>query len=233
MKYSSISVLCAALTASASAFVSPSLVAKRTVVPFAIAPENVAKQTYISTCSALQAAQEHTVDEVVKDLLKVSDFIYHFADIRRIVKENEGQERKRRTGRFSRSERYTVAFDTPALILTQDGAQDKDDNQYLKYDITPDAIKLFMEKNRKWFYEPEGGGDWEFDRTVTEKTEPFVLEEKVAEATRDNLKIIDFVSNMRREANMISWDLLQCSNVSSHADLLSFPPLFAPQYILG
>jgi hypothetical protein len=51
-----------------------------------------------------------------------------------------------------------------------------------------------MAKNRKWFYEPKNGVDFEFDESVTEKTKPFKLEKKLEEATRDNLKIIDYVS---------------------------------------
>ena len=201
MKYSSISILCAALTVSASAFVSPSSVAKRTVVPIAFEIEKAAKQTcrystQQSTQGETVATQDHTVDEVIHDLLKVSQFVYGFANMRRIVKENEGQERKKKTGWFS-SEEYKVEYVTPAHILTQDGGQQKDENKLLLYVVTPDAIKQFMEENRKWFKEPEGGGDWEFDETVTEKTEPFLKEKMIEEARRDNMKIIDYVSNDR------------------------------------
>ncbi len=170
-------------------------------MPIAFEIEKAAKQTcrystQQSTQGETVTTQDHTVDEVIHDLLKVSQFVYGFANMRRIVKENEGQERKKKTGWFS-SEKYTVAFDTPALVLTQDGGQQKSDNKLFKYVVTPDAIKLFMEKNRKWFSEPEGGGDWVFDETVTEKTEPFLKEEMIEEATRDNMKIIDYVSNDR------------------------------------
>ncbi len=113
------------------------------------------------------------------------------------MKKNRDMIKKKKTGWFS-SEKFKVEYDTPALILTQRGAQDDNKNQYLKYEITPDAIKLFIEKNRKWFSEPEGGGDLTFDETVTEKTEPFSLEEKVAQAAKDNMKFIDYVSDDRR-----------------------------------
>jgi len=192
--YTAISILCAVSTASVTAFVSPksSAVAptahKTGFCPTAAAPNQRCGSNYFTS---LQAAQEDTVDVVIHDLLKISNFVYAFREVRAIVKENEGKTKKKKTGWFS-SEEYKVAFDTPALILTQDGAQEKDKNQLFKYDITPDAIKLFMEKNRKWFYEPEGGGDWEFDEKVTEKTGPFVLEKAVEEATRDNLKIVDY-----------------------------------------
>ena len=205
MKYSSISILCAALTASASAFVSPFSVAKRTVAVAPIAHENgfcptttaaAANQQCRSNYSFLKAAQEDSLDLVIHDLLKISNFVYSFANVRRIVKANEGQTRKKKTGWFS-SEKYTVAFDTPALILTQDGAQEQSKDKLFKYVVTPDAIKLFMEKNRKWFDEPEGGGDWEFDKTVSEKTDPLLLEAAVDKATQDNMKIVDYVSDTK------------------------------------
>eukprot|EP00984_Skeletonema_dohrnii_P028686 scaffold18737_cov117-Skeletonema_dohrnii-CCMP3373.AAC.6 len=195
MKYSSISILCAALTASASAFVSP-----RTVVPIAhengFCPTTIAAAANQGRCrsnySFLKAAQEDSLDVVIHDLLKISDFVYSFANVRRIVKENEGEQRS--TSRWF-GEKYTVAFDTPALILTQDGAQEQSKDKLFKYVVTPDAIKLFMEKNRKWFKEPVtdgNAGDWEFDKTVTEKTEPFLLEAAVDAATKDNMKIVDY-----------------------------------------
>ncbi len=125
----------------------------------------------------------------------MSDFVYSFANVRKIVKTNRDQIKKKSTGWFS-SEEYKVEYDTPALILTQRGAQEEGENKYLKYVITPNAIKEFMEKNRKWFSEPEGG-DWVYDETVTDKTEPFLLEQKVAEAAKENMKFIDYVSNDR------------------------------------
>ncbi len=40
-------------------------------------------------------------------------------------------------------------------------------------------------------------GNLTFDKTVTDKTKPFRLEEKVAEAARDNVRFIDYVSDDR------------------------------------
>lgn len=192
MKFTSISIVCAALTASVSSFVSPSpsSVTKRS---FGIAHDNGSCSTAPNrrAYSVLKAAQEDDLDVFIHDMLKISSFVYSFRNMRNIVKTNEGQIRKRRTGFFS-SEEYKVAFDTPALILTQKGAQEIDENKFFKYVITPDAIKLFIEKNRKFFNEPEGGGDWTFDNSGTEKEEPFVLEAGVKDIMQDNLKIVDY-----------------------------------------
>eukprot|EP00986_Skeletonema_menzelii_P011070 scaffold5593_cov94-Skeletonema_menzelii.AAC.1 len=144
-----------------------------------------------SNNSILKAAHEDTLDEIIYDLVKISTFVGNLANIRRIVKVNEGKTRKKKTqGFFSRSEKYTVAYDTPALILTQDGAQKKNEDKFLKYPITPDAIKLFLEKNRKWF---QDGNNLKFDESVTEKTKPFRVEKMIDEAVQDyNQKIIDY-----------------------------------------
>ena len=208
MKFTSIQILCAVLTTSVSAFVSPSFVAKRAIVPntadkkFEVSPTAADLNGRSSTFSFLKAAEKDTVeakedliDDLIHDFLDCSMFVYGFANLRRIVNANEGQIRKKKKpGWFSGSEKYTVAFDTPALIITQDGAQDDDYDRFFKYTVTPDAIKLFIEKNRKWFDEPEGGGDWTFDKTVTEKEEPFLMELAVAQAAEDNMKIVDYVS---------------------------------------
>jgi len=199
MRYTFISILlCAVLTAS----VSHGQEISASDVP--ITDENgvcqndntaAADGSCRSNYSLSEAAQEDTVDVVIHALLKISDFVYSFANVRRIVKANEGKSRKKSTGWFS-SEKYTVAFDTPALIRTQDGAQEKSKHKLFKYVVTPDAIKLFMEKNRKWFDEPvdkDGvAGDWKFDKTVSEKNEPFLLEGSVEEATQVNMKIVDY-----------------------------------------
>jgi hypothetical protein len=108
--------------------------------------------------------------------------------------------KKERTGLLKRPEKCTVAFDTPAHILTQDGAYSQKDT-FLKYKITPDAIKLFLEKNRKWFYEARGGA-LKFDKSVTEKTEPFVLENEMKIMTQDNLKIVDYVSMSEKQVDI-------------------------------
>ena len=146
-------------------------------------------------------AKDDTLDVVIHDLLKISSFVYTFREIRNIVKTNDGKiMKKKRTGLLKRSEKCTVAFDTPAHILTQDGAYSQKDT-FLKYKITPDAIKLFLEKNRKWFYEARGGA-LKFDKSVTEKTEPFVLENEMKIMTQDNLKIVDYVSMSEKQVDI-------------------------------
>mmetsp|Transcript_37059 Transcript_37059/g.68640 ORF Transcript_37059/g.68640 Transcript_37059/m.68640 type:complete len:471 (-) Transcript_37059:166-1578(-) len=191
MKFASVLLVNAALAASVSGFVSPS---SSSVVTrnAGIAPKNgFYSAPNRQAISPLNAAREENLDVFIRDMLKISSFVYAFRNIRNIVKTNDGKPKKKKTGLFRREE-YTVKFDTPALVLTQKGAQEEDDNKFFKYTVTPDAIKLFIEKNRKWFKEPEGGGDWTFDKSVSEKTTPFIFESEVKGVMQDNLKIVDY-----------------------------------------
>ncbi len=70
------------------------------------------------------------------------------------------------------------------------GSQERDDNKQLKYTITLPAILRFLENNRRWFKDPDGDGELEFDDR--EKSEPFILEEQLKEQMVDNIKIIDY-----------------------------------------
>ena len=238
MRYTFISILlCAALAASVS---HGQEVVSASDVP--VADENGVCQndstaaddeSCRSNYSLSNAAQDDTIDVVIHALLKISDFVYSFANVRRIVKANEGQTRKKSTGWFS-SEKYTVPFDTPALILTQDGAQERSKHKLFKYVVTPDAIKLFMEKNRKWFDEPEGGGDWKFDKTVTEKTDPFLLEASVVEATQVNMKIVDYVSDVTNGKQTVAiCGIFQSNYVTSQHTLIFSLSLLTLHFYIG
>lgn len=92
-------------------------------------------------------------------------------------------------------EEKEVKFYRPELIITAGGDQEKDANQQLKYDITPNAIITFLEGNRKYFDEAEAGDYLTFDKTLTE-SEPFYIEGVLKEAAKDNFRIIDYVSEI-------------------------------------
>ena len=110
--------------------------------------------------------------------------------LRNIVRENHETTKKKFIW-FGEEKEYK--FDTPALIITQEGAQEKSANAYLKYPITPNAILEFVAKNRRLLKEPNPGYGLEFDEDIVEDKEPFVLEEKFWDLSQ-NMKIIDYVS---------------------------------------
>ena len=109
-------------------------------------------------------------------------------DIRNIVRTNNGKKTKKY---FFFGEESEVKFFEPQLVVTDTGAQERDDNKQFKYIITPPAILRFIEHNRKYFKEPKGGGDLEFDDS--EKSEPFLLEAGIKDQMEDNVKIVDYV----------------------------------------
>ena len=92
-------------------------------------------------------------------------------------------------------EKKEIKFVRPELIITAGGGQQKDSNQQLKYDITPNAIITFLEGNRKFFDEAEPGAFLTFDQTLTDE-EAFYIEGSLQEIAKDNFKIVDYVSEI-------------------------------------
>ena len=110
--------------------------------------------------------------------------------LRNIVRKHEGTVTKKY--RYFGAQTKTE-FDTPALVLTTFGAQIKDEDVSLKYEITPNAVLSFLQNNRKFFVEETAGAYLKFDKTHSEK-EPFTVEEKIQYLMKDNIKVIDYVS---------------------------------------
>ena len=69
------------------------------------------------------------------------------------------------------------------------GSQEKDKEKTLKYTITKDAIKEFVDKNRGHI--KQDGNDFLLDETGTKKTE-FPIDQILNKP--DNIKILDYVS---------------------------------------
>lgn len=119
------------------------------------------------------------------------------SEIRNIVRTKEGKKV------WQDGERKEIEFFEKALVVTDIGSQERDDNKQLKYVITLPAILRFLENNRRWFKEvPAPGGfiDIEFDNT--DKTKPFKLEEQLKVEMEDNIKIVDYVSMIDRKCGM-------------------------------
>lgn len=91
----------------------------------------------------------------VPGFLAESNLIYGYATLRSLVKEYDRVVRKGVPARdkgglfgWGAKDKELLDFDTPALVLTQGGAQVRGRLRYLKYDITPAAILKFLELNR-------------------------------------------------------------------------------------
>ena len=116
--------------------------------------------------------------------------IYSLLQLQNIVRNNKGK--KTRAWQYFGEEKEH-RFDTPALIITEQGAQGQDANHALRYKSTLNTILTFLQKNRKWLKEPEHYAYLAFDETES-KLGPFAIKEKIKDLKQDNLKIIDFVS---------------------------------------
>lgn len=198
MKLTFISVLSAVSTMLVAGFVPSSPVAWRGI--------GLASKESQSCLKLLkkQATDDLDLEVFVEDMALASTFVYLFRNIRDIVRDRGvtvGDGKECRSGRdecedeeekksfFQRLfPKKEVEFYRPELIITDKGAQQKNGNRYFNYAVTPAAIKLFIENNRKFF--KEEGADLEFDET--EKTKPFKFEGALDEAIKDNMKIIDY-----------------------------------------
>lgn len=146
-----------------------------------------------SVASASAAANDDvSLDALVRDMLYISKFVYIFRTIQDIVRKNDqniGDGRdcvlnKDNHGNvdeeskcfpvwpFSRKPKR-VDFNTPALIITDKGAQDGSVDRNFKYTVTPNAIAEFIVNNRHHF-EENNKGNILFDKSKKEGKEQFL-----------------------------------------------------------
>jgi hypothetical protein len=125
--------------------------------------------------------------------------IYGYANLRNLVKEHDRVYRKGVPAKdkggflgFNKKDKKLVDFDTPAHIVTQDGAQ-PDRGRYLKYDITAQAILKFLELNRNLLKEDKDGGDIVLDESEGENP-PLAFETKLRKfiGLGQDARIIEF-----------------------------------------
>jgi len=106
----------------------------------------------------LQLTYDDEINETIDGMVRFSDLAYAFANIRDIVKKNDLVEGTPKEGKG-------VKFNTPALIITQGGAQPIDQNRLFRYPITAAAIERFLELNRNLLKQDPAGGNVSFDDT--------------------------------------------------------------------
>jgi hypothetical protein len=105
------------------------------------------------------------LEETVPGFLAGSSLIYGYASLRSLINKHDravrkGVPAKTKGNWFGRNKKDEPLYDfmTPALLVTQDGAQ-PDRGRYLKYDITAQAILEFLELNRKLLKQEEKTGN--------------------------------------------------------------------------
>lgn len=145
------------------------------------------------------------LNEFIDDMLEDSQFVYQFVTMREIVRTHGVRARQvaeKEKGGGSSSGGFfgslfgdkspkLVEFASPELIITDWGSQEQDEDKTLKYTLTKDAIKEFVNKNRG--YLKQDGNTFLFDETGTNKSE-FQFEKILNKP--DNIKILDYDDSM-------------------------------------
>ena len=98
---------------------------------------------------------------------------------------------------FNKDNDTQVNFIRPELIITDDGAQDKNPNRSLLYPITPAALSEFINSNRKYFKRSRFSNDLEFNKDFENfdesKEEPLAMQVVLEKETKFDQEIIDYV----------------------------------------
>ena len=98
---------------------------------------------------------------------------------------------------FNKDKDTQVNFIRPELIITDDGAQDKNPNRSLLYPITPAALSEFIDSNRKYFKRSRFSNDLEFNKDFENfdesKAEPLAMQVVLEKETKFDQEIIDYV----------------------------------------
>lgn len=92
----------------------------------------------------------------VQHMLNISKFVYTFAELRGLVRDHDKVQGKGNT-----------AFHNSDLIITQQGAQPKNQNRLFKYPVTATAIRDFIRDNRCFLSQEEDGTIILNDKTKT------------------------------------------------------------------
>mmetsp|Transcript_21018 Transcript_21018/g.26537 ORF Transcript_21018/g.26537 Transcript_21018/m.26537 type:complete len:458 (+) Transcript_21018:143-1516(+) len=144
----------------------------------------------ITSSSCLNALP--TEKRPLASMLDVSQLIYQYVYIRRMVQEHEstvnGNDKKTEEEKKSIP---IIEFDTPALVVTDNAAGVEFKKSKLKHVITAAAIREFLTRNRAYVKEDKGG-DLTFDETGKNKEITKVEEKLRSLEGRFNADIIEY-----------------------------------------
>eukprot|EP00588_Corethron_pennatum_P013729 CAMPEP_0194269444 /NCGR_PEP_ID=MMETSP0169-20130528/3603_1 /TAXON_ID=218684 /ORGANISM="Corethron pennatum, Strain L29A3" /LENGTH=454 /DNA_ID=CAMNT_0039011087 /DNA_START=86 /DNA_END=1450 /DNA_ORIENTATION=+ len=114
-----------------------------------------------SSSSSLSMSKDSPSEkDFFKFTLKVSDMVYMFADLRKLVSDHEETFNLNLNER-QRKRKKIVAFDTPALIDTRFAVDNQFPHAKMRNPVTAAAIKEFLDRNKQ-FFKQELHGDLEF-----------------------------------------------------------------------
>ena len=125
------------------------------------------------------------------------------------IREGKPAKNKKRFGFIPAGKKPLVKFDTPALVVTKQGAQEKNQNRFLKYPITAVAIKSFLEKNRNLLKVDDGGGDILFQDDEKERAKPssgfvpLTAEAKMEQLSKFDGELLDYDDKLSAKEGLV------------------------------
>jgi len=123
--------------------------------------------------------------------LEVSNLVYAFASLRRLVRDHEETFNPNLNDR-QRKKKKIVAFDTPALVDTRFSADKKFPSTKLNNPVTAVAIKEFLDKNKKFFKLKRDNPNFKFLQAGTNE-DPLWLAESIENlGTSFDADIVEF-----------------------------------------
>jgi len=192
MKFGLISVVSALSTATVTGFIPSS---------FSRTAATGSKSSYCRL-EAKRATEDVDLSVFVDDMLRASSFVYTFQGIRDVVRESDpnvpdfrgcddhdhsNESFLSKVGSIFKKKPKQVEFFRPELIITDNGAQELTGNRFLKYPITADAIKLFIENNRRYLTVKDG--DVVLD---DEEKNELPFEAGLNDQVKENLQVLDY-----------------------------------------
>jgi len=95
-------------------------------------------------------------DAPFSSMLRMSNLVYHYADLRKIVLAHGANFNEDLTPR-EKKKKGIVEFDSPDLIVTKKAARRIFPSTLLKHEITADAVLEFVQKNRRYLTDDKDG----------------------------------------------------------------------------
>mmetsp|Transcript_14078 Transcript_14078/g.19774 ORF Transcript_14078/g.19774 Transcript_14078/m.19774 type:complete len:465 (+) Transcript_14078:86-1480(+) len=186
-------VTLAGLLVSAASFTAPSQQCAFQTRKLTTVPKNGVRITRRSLALKQSLQFNDDIDFIVTSMLKNSQFVYNFANLRALVREHDrlirdGEPAKEKVAFFFEKEKPLVDFYRPELIVTQRGAQDDSMNRYFKYPITSASVLEFIQNNRKLLDDSEG--DVKLGDNPNET--PLKMEELLEQQARYDGEMIDY-----------------------------------------
>jgi len=168
---------------------------RRSAVPLRIDTNGVenersaVRSRYNSSCLSLWIYV--TTTTTTTTIFTVSNLVYAFASLRRLVRDHEETFNPNLNDR-QRKKKKIVAFDTPALVDTRFSADKKFPSTKLNNPVTAVAIKEFLDKNKKFFKLKRDNPNFKFLQAGTNE-DPLWLAESIENlGTSFDADIVEF-----------------------------------------